>query len=135
MKKYILAGLLLFLATSASAQAAHTVTLSWTASTDATTNPALTYNMYRLNGACPAAAPAAISGSGFTKQNATPLATTTFTDSSVSPGVYCYFASAFVNSAESIPSNDASAIIQPKSPTSLGVSSVAEMIQVEVPKA
>jgi hypothetical protein len=131
----LLLATILFFSCAARAQAAHSVMLTWTASSDAVTNPALTYNIYRLNGACPAIAPTAVSGSGFTKLNTTAITTTTFTDSTVAPGMYCYFASSFVNSAESMPSNDASGIIQPKSPTSFGVSSVAEMIQVEVPRA
>jgi hypothetical protein len=125
-------------APSASAQTAHSVTLAWTASSDAAANPSLTYNVYRLNGACPATAPTAISGSGFTKLNTSGLTTTTYKDTTVAPGVYCYFASAFLNTAESVPSNDAQGTILPAAPTSLGITAVAEawrspMVQVKVP--
>jgi hypothetical protein len=114
------------------AQAAHSVALTWTASTDAAANPTLTYNVYRLNGACPATAPTSVSGSGFTKLNAAAITTTTFSDSGIAPGTYCYFATAFLNTTESIPSNDAAGIVQPKPPTSFGISAVA-ILQVTVP--
>lgn len=118
--------ILLFLAWPASmqAQVIHTVTLTWTASADAAANPGLTYNVYKLNGACPATAPTSVSGSGFTKLNTSPITTTTFTDSGLQPGAYCYFASALLNSVESIPSNTAQATIQPAPPTSFGITSV-----------
>lgn len=128
MKKLLLlALLLLFVIGPVHAQAAHSVALAWTASSDAAANPSLTYNMYRLNGACPAVAPTAISGSGFTKINTAAITTTAYTDSTVAPGTYCYFGSAFLNLTESNPSNDASAVIQPKPMTSLGVTSVASL--------
>jgi len=102
----------------------HSVVLTWTNSVDAAANPSITYAVYRLNGACPAVAPTAVSGSGFTQINTTGITTTTYTDSTVTPGTYCYFGTAFLNSTQSIPSNDAQAIIQPKPMTSFGVSSV-----------
>jgi hypothetical protein len=120
---------------SVAAQTVHSVMLTFTASVDAAANPTLTYNMYRLNGSCPAVAPTSISGSGFTRLNATAITTTTFKDVGVAPGTYCYFASAFLNSTESVPSNDASGIVQPAAPTSLGISVVARnyMFEVKVP--
>lgn len=136
MKRLLAVGILvLIFAVSANAQNTHTVSLAWTASSDAAANSSLTYNVYRLNGACPATAPAAISGSGFTKLNTTPITTTAYVDSGLAPGTYCYFASAFLNLTESNPSNDASGIVQPKAPTSFGVTAVAKlttMIEVKV---
>lgn len=114
------------------AQNPHSVALTWTASTDAAANPTLTYNVYRLNGACPAVAPTSVSGSGFIKLNAAAITTTTFSDSGIAPGTYCYFATAFLNSTESVPSNDAAGIVQPKPPTSFGVSAVAWLRMIEV---
>jgi len=116
--------LLLLAAASPVVAQTHSVALTWTASTDAAANPSITYAVYRLNGACPAVAPTSVSGSGFTQINATGITTTTYTDSTVTPGTYCYFATAFINSTQSVPSNDAQGIIQPKPPTSFGVSSV-----------
>ena len=89
---------------------AHSVSLSWTASTDSVAG----YNIYRLAGACPA------SGStGFTKITAAIVTGTTYTDSSITPGAYCYYATSTVNGAESAPSNFASAVILPAPPTAL----------------
>lgn len=105
----------------------HSVGLTWTASTDAAANPTLAYNVYRLNGACPAVAPTSISASGFTKINTAAVTTTTYSDASVAPGTYCYFASAFLNLTESNPSNDAAAIVQPAAPTSMGVTTITRL--------
>lgn len=115
--------LLSFFGGAASAQA-HSVALAWTASADAAANPTLSYNVYRLNGACPATAPTSVSASGFTKLNSAAITTTAYTDSGIAPGTYCYFATAFLNSTESNPSNDASGIVQPAIPTSLGVTTI-----------
>jgi len=125
MKKRIglLIGFLLMFSVVAEAQG-HTVTLNWTASSDAVANPTLTYNTYRLNGACPATAPTSVSGSGFTKINTAAITTTTYANTGVAPGTYCYFATSFLNSTESVPSSDASAIALPAAPTSFGVSTV-----------
>lgn len=82
----------------------HSVVLTWTASPDAAANPALTYNAYRLTGACSNTAP-------FTKINPAPIASVTFTDASVAPGAYCYYVTAALNGVESVPSNQAAAAI------------------------
>jgi hypothetical protein len=89
---------------------AHSVALSWTASAD----PGVSYNIYRLSGACLAA-----STSGFSKITATPLTATTYTDSIVTPGTYCYYATSVFNGAESVPSNLAPAVILPAAPTAV----------------
>lgn len=89
---------------------AHSVSLAWTASTDG----GVSYNVYRLAGACPAAGT-----TGFSKITATPLAATTFIDSTVAPGTYCYYATAVLNGAESVPSNLASAVILPAAPAAV----------------
>jgi|ERR1700674_2555284 hypothetical protein len=91
---------------------AHSASLTWTASTDS----GVSYNIYRLSGACPSAAT-----TGFAKITAAPLTATTYTDSTVAPGTYCYYATAVLNGAESIPSNLASAVILPAAPTALSV--------------
>ena len=82
----------------------HSVVLTWTASPDAAANPSLTYNAYRLTGACSATAT-------FTKINTAPIASVTFTDTSVAPGAYCYYVTASLNGIESVPSNQAAAAI------------------------
>src|ERR1700682_5201994 len=100
---------LIFFCDAAHAEA-HSVSLSWTASTDNVAG----YNIYRLAGACPT------SGStGFTKITAAIVTGTTYTDSSITPGAYCYYATSTLNGAESAPSNFASAVILPAPPTAL----------------
>jgi hypothetical protein len=98
----------LLLVLAAPARAQHSASLTWTASPDAATNPKLGYNVYRLAGACPASGTA-----GFTKLNTTPLTTTTFSDTSVTLGTFCYYVTATLNGAESVPSNTASAVVLP----------------------
>jgi hypothetical protein len=95
-------------------RAQHSVSLTWTASTDAAANPLLTYNVYRLIGACPASGTA-----GFTKLNAAPVMTPAFTDANVGLGNFCYYVTATLNGAESVPSNTASAVVLPGAPTLL----------------
>jgi hypothetical protein len=97
-------------------RAQHSVSLTWTASTDAAANPLLTYNVYRLVGACPATGTA-----GFTKLNMTPVTTPAFSDANVGLGNFCYYVTATLNGAESVPSNTASAVILPGSPTLLKI--------------
>lgn len=104
--------------------APHSAVLTWTASADAASNPTLTYNVYRVNGSCPAVAPTSVSGSGFAVLNTSPVTTTTFTDATIQPGVYCYFVTAALAGAESIPSNTTQALLLPAQPTSLGVTSI-----------
>ena len=97
-------------------RAQHSVSLTWTASTDAAANPLLSYNVYRLVGACPASGTA-----GFAKINTTLVMTPTFTDANVGLGSFCYYVTATLNGAESVPSNAASAVILPGSATLLKI--------------
>jgi hypothetical protein len=98
------------------AKAQHSASLTWTASTDAAANPTLGYNVYRLAGACPASGT-----TGFTKLNTATVTTTSFTDSTISLGNACYYVTATLNGAESVPSNTASAVILPGAPTLLKI--------------
>ena len=104
--------LALALTFAAPAKAQHSASLTWTASTDAAANPTLGYNVYRLAGACPASGT-----TGFTKLNTATVTTTSFTDSAISLGNACYYVTATLNGAESVPSNTASAVILPGAPT------------------
>jgi len=110
--------LLFFLFTSAAApaRAQHSVTLAWGASADAAANPSLTYNVYRFNGTCPAGTTPV-----FTKVNTAPVTGTTFTDSTVALGNVCYYVTSTLNGAESTPSNTASGVVLPGSPTLLKI--------------
>ena len=104
---------LLLLSSPAKAQA-HSAVLSWNASPDA----GVSYNVYRLTGACPASGTA-----GFTKLNAAAVTTLTYTDSTVALGAVCYYVTATLNGAESVPSNTASAVVLPGAPTLLKINS------------
>jgi hypothetical protein len=73
----------------------HSVSLSWTASTDS----GVSYNLYRLAGACPTSGT-----TGFVKINASPISGLTYSDTRIGPGDYCYYATATLNGAESVPS-------------------------------
>ncbi len=88
----------------------HSVSLQWNPSSDS----GVGYNLYRMEGACPSSGTA-----GFSKITASPVTGTAYTDSAVGPGAYCYYATAVLNGAESVPSNFASAVILPAAPTSL----------------
>jgi fibronectin type 3 domain-containing protein len=80
----------------AQATSHHTVTLSWTASADASANPSLTYNVYR-SAAC---------SQPFVQLNASPDAATTYLDAAVFAGnTYCYQVTAVLGAGESAPSN------------------------------
>ena len=98
------------------AKAQHSASLTWTASSDAVANPTLGYNVYRLAGACPTSGT-----TGFTKLNTATVTTTTFTDSTISLGNACYYVTATLNGAESVPSNTASTVILPGAPTLLKI--------------
>lgn len=103
---------------ASAAQAAsntHSVVLAWNTSPDAAANPAITYNAYRVTGACSSTAT-------FTKINAAPISALTFTDASVAPGAYCYYVTAVLNGIESAPSNQAAAAILVLPPGSLVLS-------------
>jgi len=94
-------------ATGAYAQSRHTVSLAWTASTDAAANPSLTYNVYR----------SASCSEAFVKLNASPDAATTYVDAAVfAVDNYCYQVTAVLNAAESVPSNQVAAMIPAATP-------------------
>src|SRR6266849_4853837 len=84
----------------------HTVTLTWTASSDGGV-----YTMYRATGVCSPTLTFAPLSVGITS--------TVYVDSGISPGKFCYQVTTVVNSAESLPSNQAQAVILPASPGNL----------------
>jgi hypothetical protein len=129
MKIKLLAAIVLFaIIPAAHAQVratatSHSVTLFWVASTDAALNPTLGYQLYRLNGACPAVAPTSVAtAAGFVLiSGATPLTALTYTDlgfpvAPLPPGAYCYFVVSTLNGAQSVPSNLEPAVVLPASP-------------------
>jgi len=107
MRRLILFALLLF-AIGAAAQN-HSATLSWVALPDTPTS-----NVYRAPGACPSTG----SPTGQVKLNLTPVAATTYKDSTVAgANTYCYTVRATLNGVESVDSNTAQAVI-PLAPSS-----------------
>ena len=92
---------MLILAAAIPAPAQHSVSLTWTASVDAASNPSLAYNVYR----------ASTCGGAFSKLNASPLAATTYLDAAVLPGSYCYQVTSVLNGTEGSPSNQAAVLI------------------------
>ena len=113
LKTFAISGLMIFILFCSTAYAkAHSVSLAWTASTDS----GVSYNIYRLSGACPATGT-----TGFSKITTAPVNATTFMDSVGAPGTYCYYATSVLNGAESVPSNLTPAVILPAAPTALSI--------------
>lgn len=116
MKK-ILAAIVLFgmLGVSLPAQAAHSVTLNWTASTDSTTATPGTVSVFRALGACPATG---LGTATYTALTTTALAGGPYIDTTVTAGSsYCYYIGATIGAATSGPSNTYSALIPIAPPT------------------
>ena len=90
----------------------HGVNLLWKASVD---NGA-TYSIYRATGTCPGTG--VPSSATVIKTGITGLA---YSDTAVVPGPYCYYATAVLNSVESVPSNTALAVVPVGPPSDLGV--------------
>lgn len=115
-----LAHLLLFLFLVVSvptrAQAAHSAVIKWNASADAAANPSLSYNVYRFQGTCPTGTTPT-----FTKINTAPITSLSFTDSNLSLGSVCYYVTAVLNGAESVPSATAGGTIPPAGVTTITV--------------
>jgi hypothetical protein len=106
--KIVIAVLFFALSLSASAQAAHSVNLTWADSTNPT---GTTYNVYRATGLC--------SGTPAFSKIASAVAAKTYQDSTVTPGNYCYAVTASLFGAESPQSNTVNPSIQPFAPTGL----------------
>jgi hypothetical protein len=99
---------------------AHSVSLGFTKSTDDTGATGQGYTAWRSTGSCPASV---TSTTGFTSLNTTLFTGATFTDSTVTPGTYCYIVTFTASSASSVPSNAVAATILPAAPTSVTVTS------------
>lgn len=86
----------------------HSVTLAWVD----TQNPSgTTYNVYRATGLC--------SGTPVFSKLATAVPVFTYTDSTVTPGNYCYQVTATAGGVESAPSNDVNPAVPSFSPVEL----------------
>jgi hypothetical protein len=106
-KTLLLCCALLALAGAANAQTG-SQGFKWVASPSAATNPTLTYTLYRLSGACPAVPPTA-EPDGFTAIQ-TGITGTTATDTTITPGTWCYTVAAVVGTNISIASNPVAVI-------------------------
>lgn len=95
----------------------HSVTLTWVASVDepSTLLAGEGYNVFRGTSA---------GNESATPLNASLVQATTYVDSTVTPGTYFYIVKAVINGAESIASDEVSAVILPLPPTSLVVSAL-----------
>jgi len=87
----------------------------------------VSYNVYRATVTC-------ASASTGTKLNSSPVTVLTYTDSNVTAGTYCYWATSYLQSAatqESAPSNKAEVVIidQPAPPQNLTISPPAVTMQ------
>jgi len=89
--------------------AAHTVSLTWTASPDGGT-----VNVYRASGACTAT---------FSPLTTNQASAGPYTDSTASVGTFSYQITAVVGGAESAPSNCVTVTISPQPPTGLTAAS------------
>lgn len=90
---------------------AHSVSLSWVASTD----PVSGYNVYR----------GATSGSEATLLTPSPITVTTFTDSAPLLGHDFYEVKSVLNGVESLASNEVTTVILPAPPTGLVITASA----------
>lgn len=121
----ILAGLVLFFGLAFAASAApHSVTLTFTASADdlGSTGAGYGYTAWRASGTCPTTAPTTTTG--FTALNSMPFLTTTYTDSTVTVGQFCYLVTFTSGTAQSLPSNTAGAAVLPQAPTNVKVGTI-----------
>lgn len=98
---------------------AHSATLTFTKSADDIGALSTGYTAYRAPGTCPAI----IDSAQFTVVNSSIIHGTSYTDMTVTPGVYCYFMT-FSIGAESVPSNAVTAIVQPAAPTNPVITNV-----------
>lgn len=106
MKKLLFVSL--FALTASMAQSAHSVTLTWT---DSSNPVGTTYNVYRATGLC--------SGTPVFSKLASGITVKTYLDSTVIPGNYCYSATATLSGMESAQSVSVAAVILPDPPTGL----------------
>lgn len=117
MFKKVLVGFLFAVAMPILASA-HSVTLSFTKSTDDIGAAGSGYTTWRMTGSCPASV---TTTAGFTALNATVFTTNSYVDAGIAPGAYCYIVTFKTSSATSVPSNTSAAAILPVPPTTVTV--------------
>lgn len=112
---------------------AHSATVNWKPSPDAIDSsgaaaliPGSSYGIYRAPGVCNPTI------SGFVKLSAMPTNTAAYTDTTVTPGSWCYTVRLLLNGAESVNGNLATASIPVSAPSGVTVT-VNVTISVAVP--
>jgi hypothetical protein len=100
MRHSLIPATIAILACATTARCQHNVQLTWLASPDAAANPSLTYNVYR-----------SLTCDGtFSKLNSSPVANTSYLDTSVLAGSYCYQVTSLLSGIEGSPSNQAAVV-------------------------
>lgn len=112
MKRIFILGFILFAALSVKAQAAHSVSLSWTASADSTTAAPGTVTVFRATSACTGTP-------SFVNLAANVAPAGPYSDTTVGIGVFCYYVVSVINGASSLPSNTVQVTVLPSAPTAL----------------
>lgn len=101
---------MLLIASALLAQTQHSANLTWV---DGQNPPGVTYSVYRAPGLC--------SGTPVFAKLASALTTTTYQDTTVTPGNYCYSVTATVEGMESPQSAPAPASVPAFAPSNLNV--------------
>src|SRR5579859_4798214 len=117
--RFALAALLLLCpmpAIHAQTQVSHQAVITWVAQTDATAST--TYNVYRATAACPASGTDSLT---FTKLNATPITSLTYTDGNLAVGNYCYYVTQVLNGVEASPSPTGGGPVRPNTITTIQI--------------
>src|SRR2546430_12940192 len=113
MKPMLKAVLFTLLAAPVFAQAvAHQAALTWTAPSDAIAGT--TYNVSRVNAACPTSG---LGGLTWKQVNNLPITTTSYTDTTIGIGQWCYYVTQVTNGVESAPSTTAGGTAKPNTVT------------------
>ena len=100
--------------------ASHSAVLTWVVSTDDTTTACsatgatCAQNVYRAPSGC------AVTNPAFVTLTSLAATATTYTDSSITPGTWCYSVTFALNGTESV-KNTAQVILPPAAPTSLTI--------------
>jgi hypothetical protein len=96
--RFIFAAVLALFVVGVSQAQGHTVTLTWSPSSDAAANPTLTYTVSRAAGVCSSSSVFTTIMAGIAVPSG---ATPGYVNTGVAPGTYCYQVSAQLNGASS----------------------------------
>jgi hypothetical protein len=116
--RFRLASLLVLLLAIPAFAASHTASITYTASSDSSIGTPGTVTIYRAVGACPASGLGSLT---FAQVTSTAPAGGPYTDTLPGVGTYCYYATATISGATSIPSNTGGGSANPFPPTTFTV--------------